>query len=432
MSLNTFITTYKPIICGIATYTDFIIRESPIGSWDVLSFDLDNCRLPLSDDKTLPGIHVRYCIPSYDDYSASSILKGLEINQGQVLWFQHEFGIWRSDVMFVEMLKNLDNVKIVTLHSLHFQSSETPYGLRRNEFSFLRLLLRRTDAITVFSDGVHEAISRAFPEYSDKVYLLRHGTHLYPKSAKMSREEAKAIIHEYLVGESDLGQASKDNLSQQGVFLDPEMKVIGGTGFISASKGIEPLFQAHNALQQMLPRRKIAAVYAGFLRDSNDRVDGQFAMKLRTENNRSEQYFLETYLPEDMLPVMLRALDIYFYWPNDCTQSGIMAHALGAGATIACRDMEGVGETVKMAGGVTNADFGQLVSRVKQLILDPRLGNEMSENASKYAEKFSWRNQALCHFELAEQLCRSTIRCSIPTLPLVAEIPARRQPSLTI
>jgi hypothetical protein len=64
---------------------------------------------------------------------------------------------------------------------------------------------------------------------------------------------------------------------------------------------------------------------------------------------------------------MLRALDIHFYWPSDCTQSGIIAHALGTGATIACRDMEGVGETVKMAGGLTSPDFGRLVDGVEGL-----------------------------------------------------------------
>ena len=36
-----FIGTYKPIICGIADYTNFITRECPAESWGVLSFDLE-------------------------------------------------------------------------------------------------------------------------------------------------------------------------------------------------------------------------------------------------------------------------------------------------------------------------------------------------------------------------------------------------------
>jgi hypothetical protein len=433
MAFITFITTYKPIICGIADYTEFITREIPTGRWSVLSFNLDHNRVPLSSYQVPLIAPVRYCIPSYENFSASSILEGLwPNNKDQVLWFQHEFGIWRDDARFINMLRGLNYIKVVTLHSLHFQSSETPYGLRRSEYSFLRSLLPHTDAITVFSDGVYEAVIHSFPGYSGKVHVLRHGTHLYPRLAGVSRAEAKAMVHEYLVGESMLDQAGKDNLRQQGVFLDPDTAVIGGTGFISASKGIEPLFHARNAVQQMLPRRKVAAVYVGFLRPVNNSTDSRCAAELRTRYNGTGEFFLETYLPGDMLPVLLRALDIYFYWPSDCTQSGIVAHALGAGATIACRDMEGVGETVKMAGGVTSADFGQLVSRVKQLILDPRLRNELSERVLGYAEEFSWRNQALKHFELAEQLCRSRDRRPVPTSPLVADIPARGQPSLTI
>jgi hypothetical protein len=92
--------------------------------------------------------------------------------------------------------------------------------------------------------------------------------------------------------------------------------------------------------------------------------------------------------------------------------------------------MEGVGETVKMAGGVTSTDFGQLISRVEQLILDSSLRNEVSEKVLKYAEEFSWRNQALRHFELAEQLCNSRVQRPLIPSPIVAEFPASRHPLL--
>jgi len=282
-----------------------------------------------------------------------------------------------------------------------------PYGLRRQEYSLLHLLLPRTDAITVFSDGVYKAVTRAFPEYSDKVHVIWHGTPLYPEVARMSRAEAKARIHDYLVGESGLNQASKDNLRQQRVLLDPETVVMGGAGFVTAHKGIGLLYHARNTLRQLLPRRKIAAVYVGILRQVDNVNDSECAAELRTSYNGAGEFFLETYLPEDMLPVLLRALDVYFYWPSDCTQSGIVAHALGAGATIACRDLEAVGETVRIAGGLTSADFAQLIAGIKELILNLGLRNKMSEGAVGYAGEFSWRNQALKHFELAEQLCRS-------------------------
>ena len=433
MAFITFVTPYKPIICGVADYADFIIRESLPGGCDVLSFNLDNYGVPLHHDRASLTNPVWYGIPSRDNFSAGSILEGLTPHKDQVLWFQHEFGIWRDNARFVNMLRDLSNIKVVTLHSLHFQNSETPYGLRRQEYSFLHLLLPNTDAITVFSDGVYKAVTGAFPEYSDKVHVLRHGTHLYLRLARMGRAKAKVRIHEYLVAESGLDQASKDDLRQQGVFLDSDTLVIGGTGFITASKGIELLYHARDALQQMLPRRKIAAVYVGFLREADSSTDRKFAAELRAKCKGAGQFFLETYLPGDMLPVLQRALDIHFYWPSDCTQSGILAHALGAGATVACRDMEGVGETVKMAGGLACSGFGQVIAELKELILAPQLRSEMSERAVRYAREFSWRNQMLKHFELAEQLCRSRVQRLVPILPLATGTHvAAKQPSLIV
>jgi hypothetical protein len=221
-------------------------------------------------------------------------------------------------------------------------------------------------------------------------------------------------------------------LGQQRVFLDTDTIVMGTTGFITASKGIELLYYAQDLLQQMMPRRTIVAVHAGILREVDNSGDSNFAVGLRIRHNGTGQFFLETYLPEDVLPVMVRALDIYFYWPSDCTQSGILAHALGAGATIASRDMEGVGETVKFAGGLAWVDFEQAIAGLKELVLNPKLRNEMSERAVVYAEDFSWRNQALGHFELAERLCHSRVQRLLPAMPLGTHTDAIGKPSLNV
>jgi glycosyltransferase involved in cell wall biosynthesis len=109
-----------------------------------------------------------------------------------------------------------------------------------------------------------------------------------------------------------------------------------------------------------------------------------------------------------------------------------LAHALGAGATIACRDTEGVGETVKMAGGLACVDFEQAIAGLKELVLNPELRNEISERAVRYAEEFSWRNQVLKHFDLVERLWHSRIQRLLLTLPLSTHIDAFGEPTLTV
>ena len=56
----------------------------------------------------------------------------------------------------------------------------------------------------------------------------------------------------------------------------------------------------------------------------------------------------------------------------------------------------------------------------------------MSERAVKYAEEFSWRNQALEHFELAEQLLHSRIQSLFPDLPLSTHTNATGKPALSV
>jgi hypothetical protein len=85
-----------------------------------------------------------------------------------------------------------------------------------------------------------------------------------------------------------------------------------------------------------------------------------------------------------------------------------------------------------MAGGLACVDFEQAIAGLKELVLNPELRNEISERAVRYAEKFSWRNQASKHFELAERLWHSRIQRLLPTLPLGIHTDATGEPALAV
>ena len=118
----------KPKICGIADYSYFLTRDAPPHCWDVLSFNLANYGVPLYKEPSSATNSVWYGITSRDDFSSASIVQGLKPGSNQVLWFQHEFGIWRDNARFDEMLRNLNIPMVVTLHTHHFQSNGTRYG----------------------------------------------------------------------------------------------------------------------------------------------------------------------------------------------------------------------------------------------------------------------------------------------------------------
>jgi len=400
-----FVGTYKPIMCGIADYTSFITRESPVGRWGVLSFNLEKYGAPLITDDGVATDRVWYGIPSRHEFSAAVIKEGLKKlgtkNEDAILWFQHEDRIWPDSQNFVDMLKGLDMPKVVTFHSLHFQSSETPSGLRKYQYELLRTVLPHVEAITIFSYGVYWAVISAFPEYCTKVYIIKHGIHLYPEVSSLSRQEAKDKLNGFLLCESGLDRETKKALHKQRIFLDADTVVIGQTGFLRTQKQSAILYLIRDNLQKTIPRKRIAAVRIGSLRDNSHTI---YVEQLRKGQNGRDKLLLETWLPHNMLPLAQRAFDINFHWPSECSQSGVLAHALGAGAVVAGRDLEGIGETLKEAGQLVDKDLRQLVMKIENLILNPELRERIEDEALRYAAEFSWENQARRHYELAEPI----------------------------
>lgn len=430
-----FVGPYPPIMCGIATYTDYLTQQCPPGQWSVLSFDLDRYGSPLTDSKITASNPVWYGIPNRNDFSAQIIRNGLKhfqpLGSEAVLWFQHETAIWADHSMFVTMLSQIDMPSIATLHTLHFQSEETPSGLRKYQYDLLQNLLPHVDALTVFTYGVYRAVISAFPEYHSRIFIVKHGIHSYPEISRLTRLEARQKLSDFLLYESELDQTTKKELHQQKVFTDPYTILLGQTGFLCPLKYSESLYTVRNRLQKMIPNRKIVALRIGTARE-----EGQiaYARKLRSKTADSNAFLAKTWLPQDILPLAQRAFDINFYWPDECTQSGVLAHALGTGAIIAGRELEGVGETLKESGQLADTDIGSLVLKMRDVILNPELTAQIEKRGLEYAERFSWKNQARRHYELTELVLRTLPLWEKPMSPyaldtLIAST-ARRMPRI--
>ena len=400
-----FVGTYKPIVCGIADYIDFLSRACPAGKWGVLSFDPDTYGGPLARDCRTDTTCAWYGIPGRNEFSASAILNGLKAhgagNKDDILWFQHETAIWADSQKFTTMLKYLDKPKVVTFHTLHFQSPETPFGLRQYQYQLLRDVLPHVEAITVFSHGVRRAVTTAFPEHYQKVSVLKHGIRPYPQVNSMSRTEAKEKLNDFLLYEAGLDRATKEALSRQRVLLDPDTVVVGQTGFLCPLKQSGLLYTARDDLQKIVPHKRIVAVRIGGPREDSHK---HYAERLRKEQNGTDKFLVETWLPQYMLPLAQRAFDVNFHWPRECTQSGVLAHAFGAGALVAGRDLEGLGETLREAGALVDVDLGRLLLKIRNIILNPALRESTEEKALEYAKEFSWEEQARRHYQLARQI----------------------------
>lgn len=81
-----------------------------------------------------------------------------------------------------------------------------------------------------------------------------------------------------------------------------------------------------------------------------------------------------------------------------------MAHALGAGACVVSRKIEGIGETLELSGVPASETLEELAEAIQRFTLHPELRKEAQRLSRVYARKYSYRIQAKKHLHLAESL----------------------------
>ena len=406
-----FVGTYKPIMCGLADYTASIVEQSPVGETGVISFNPDTYGDPVTGILKKRQESIWRGIESRDNFSAASILKGLtclpEKDKKTVLWFQHEFGIWRDSQKFIAMLKELKTKKIITFHTIHFQSKETRTGLTKKEYELLGKILDDVDAITIFSQGAYNAIVKTWPGHQEKIHLLEHGVHFCPETAGMSKKDARSRLFKFLIEKSNLSKEKKQEIEKQNLFFDSNTIMVGSSGFIAPKKSSGLIFDARDQLQKLIPNKRIIAVHIGALRAVWKEEDVCYYQQFKKKHNGLNKFLLDIWLPLEILPLAQKSFDLVFYWPKICTQSGILTHALGVGAPIVGRDMEGVGEVLKQAGQIAEKNWSKLIEKARRVLLDSAFAQKMSEQGLNYAQKYRYQNQAQKHLQLARHILRA-------------------------
>ncbi len=387
----TFISTYPPIVCGVASYLKNIIKELPEDAWQVISFKLRKSR----NFKILPGQekepNVFYILPRTEPKNA--IRKVNLLANGSVVWIQHEFGIWGKENAseFIKFLSEIKGKKIITLHTIHFQSNQTPYGLEEVEYKLLENIFPIVDAITVFSDGAYLAVCGAFPSFKDKVVVLRHHCKFYPPIPKKNIKEK---LIESLASSKRINSKLKRDLENLGKIISKKnVKLVGDVGFISPAKRSETIYLVREELEKKTSQ-KIISMYIGSVRDSTDNEQVNYFKKLKSFHDGKKNFFINLYVPEKDLSLYLKAFDVIVFWPNLCTQSGRLSLLQGAGVCGVGRDMEGLGETMKLSALPTVETYGSLIGALARILTRPDSRNLIIGMSRTYARKFKCSAQA--------------------------------------
>ena len=398
----TFVSTFPPIICGIATYTKYILDHLPPNFWRVVSFDLKEFS---TANESLPSVmsdRVDYCL-SFSNLTLPNLYGT------NVVWLQHAFGIWgERHEHFLEIVQQAKakGMKVAaSFHTIHFQSPETPFGLTEQERQLLSEALPLLDVATVFTDGARSAVIEAFPQFREKVTVLRHGVHVHPRTDK---KEARERFYNHLINQAPIPEAQKEELRKiRNDFLSETTILLGNYGFITQDKDPCRLYELGRLVRNRLPNYKILTMFAGIIQGTkNNNLHSRLPVLnlLRECHDGKENFFFYLYIPEDIFAIAIRALDFAVFWCSNATQSGRMAHAQGAGTVVVGRDLEGVGETLRLSGMPAARSIEELADMIAEMVLNPALRKEAEMRAWQYVTQYCFENQAKKHLVVEKAL----------------------------
>jgi hypothetical protein len=198
--------------------------------------------------------------------------------------------------------------------------------------------------------------------------------------------------------------------------LSPETIILGNFGFVTPDKDPLAFYAAGERIRAALPGRRIVTLYAGTIANRADRQKSEtmdLLEQLQRVHDGRHNLFFELYLPEGLLPDAFRALDLCIFWCRNATQSGRIAHAMGARTCVVGRRMEGLGETLDQAGLLSVVTLDDLIDQTTRLILDPAARRRAESLGTEYAARYSFQNQARKHELLNDALMN---RRELPTL----------------
>jgi glycosyltransferase involved in cell wall biosynthesis len=302
-----YVSTYLPQQCGIATYTDYLIRA--IRKVDP-ALEIKIIAERGASSGKMDKFEIIPCWSRDENYADSIISNAGNVD---VVHIQHEYGIYKFDDRLPSVLRHIstDTKKIITIHCVRPAQFSERGAVDENLAAKIAML---ADLVIVHLPA-QEAILKRLAVPSEKIHVIPHGTELSDEDKEVSRKRLD---------------------------LPLDAKILLMFGFIKKHKNIHIVLEP---LAQILEKVKdVYFLIAGGLAPNaskRDRDYAEFVQKRIDELKLQENViYPKRFFPNEDVPYLLRASDIILfpYYEEDRSASGSFHLAIGAGRpTIASR-----------------------------------------------------------------------------------------------
>lgn len=390
-----FLTSYPPRECGIATYSQDLVKSleekfENSFSIKICALESENEKHKYSDPEKVKNVLDTSNPESYKEL-ANSINTNPRIG---VVLIQHEFGFFHNhEPDFFNLLNEINKPIAIVFHTVlprpdeHFKAK-------------VQRIAAAAESVVVMTNTSSKILESDYNVSANKIVVIPHGTHLVPHLDKDSLKE-------------------KYRLSGK--------RVLSTFGLLSSGKNIETTLESLPAITKTNPDVVfliIGKTHPSIVKNEGEKYRDMLKERVRVLNLDSHVRFINKYLPLPELLEYLQLTDIYLFTSKDPNQavSGTFSYAISCGCPIISTPIPHAREILRDDAGIF-IDFEnpqQLSQAVNRLLYDENLKRNISLNGLHRIVSTAWENAAISHAKLFEKVSDSTIglKYSLPEINL--------------
>ncbi|UCA61784.1 glycosyltransferase [Chryseobacterium rhizoplanae] len=385
------ITTFPPRECGIATYTQDLIKA--IDDQFTKTFDIKICALENGDHDYDGNVH--YILETQNPHSYYRLIRDITSSDTiDLIVLQHEFGLFRgNEKELLLLLGAIHKTSVVVFHTvLPRPDKETQ--------QYIQNISAITHTLIVMTDSARKILEDDYLIEPEKIVIIPHGTHLVENIDK---------------------NLLKEKYGHQ------NRKILSTFGLLSSGKGIETTLHALPSIIERYPETLFLII--GKTHPCVVQQEGeiyrqnleQLIEKLQLSDN---VHFVNEYLALNKLLEYLQLTDIYLFTSKDPNQvvSGTFSYAISCGCPIISTPIPHALEVLEKGTGyiIDFNDSAQLAQKSINLLDDEALRNRISLNSLHQMAPTAWENSAIAHGRLFNSISHSSpkIQYRIPEINL--------------
>ena len=388
-----FITSYPPRECGIATYSQDLIKA--LNNKFNHSFNITICPVESENEKHTYSEEIKYILNTDQPDAFIDLAKTINSNAAiQMVMIQHEFGFFKKkEDEFKQFIITLTKPVIIAFHTVLPKPDES---LKLKVWE----IADYSESVIVMTHSSAKVLMNDYNVPQEKITVIPHGTHLVPHSDK----ELLKI---------------KYKLSGK--------KVLSTFGLLSSGKSIETTLEALPAIVKENPSvlfLVIGKTHPSVINQEGEKYREMLETKVAELHLQQHVQFINQFLSLPDLLEYLQLTDIYLFTSRNPNQavSGTFSYAISCGCPVISTPIPHALEVLQNDAGII-IDFEdpqQLTKAVISLLTDELLRKNISSNALHRMASTAWENAAIAHALLFENMgnTKISLRYTIPTVNL--------------